>query len=65
MHTPTNFSVLFAGTGGRFERDTDFITGNRTIREKIVSDGRDTIARARRQSPYIERMRQPEQGVTV
>ena len=62
MHTPSNFSIFFTQTGGRFERDGDFMGGDPTAREKTVSDGRDSSVSVRRQSPYIERVRQPDVG---
>ena len=55
-HTPGNFSIQFrgGGPGNRFKRDTNFVGANGTSREKVVSDGRDWSARARRQGFYIE-----------
>ena len=56
VHTPGDFSVRLSttGVGDRFKRDTDFVGGNRTRREEVVSDGRDGRRCIRRQSIYIE-----------
>jgi hypothetical protein len=57
-HTPSKFSVYFChGTSDRFERDTEYIRGNRTRREKVISDSRDSRLGVRRQTTYIERVR--------
>jgi hypothetical protein len=56
VHTPSDFSVhlIASGAGDGFERDTDFMGGNCTVREKVVSDGRNLTISVRRQSRYIE-----------
>ena len=57
VHTPNQFSVQLrtTGIGDRFERDTEYILVNRTRREKVISDGRNSSAGVRRQSTYKER----------
>ena len=56
VHTPNDFSVhlITSGTRDGFERDTDFMGGNCTVREKFVSGGRNLTITVRRQSRYIE-----------
>jgi hypothetical protein len=40
VHTPSDLSVhlITSGAGNGFERDANFMGGNCTIREKVVSD---------------------------
>ena len=51
VRTPSKLSVRLytTGVGDRFERDTDFIRSNRTLREKVISDGRNSLVGVRRQ----------------
>ena len=51
-HTPSKLSVRLYATGvaDGFERDTEYILGNRTRREKVISDSRNSTFVVRRQS---------------
>jgi len=50
MCTPGDFSVNIIGDGCRLEGDTDFVGGDDTVGEKIVSNSGDKSAGVRAQS---------------
>ena len=65
-HTPSKFSIPLLFTtvvGVWFERDTEYILGNRTLRIKVISHSRDSGIDVSSQSIYIEYVRKlPELG---